>query len=159
MPVNRPLLTLALLCIGLLFVLCLPSESLAGNTHGKQLTIYDGRVAHVRGPWGDSWNHDSNGDVPMYADNSTRKLAYASVGGRGKGEILYNEQKMRGASPCTWDALIRHEKAHVQGYSHGEGRPPDGDGKREKDENRAYFSHVRPCHYPATAKNNYANKY
>ena len=158
MPVNRPLLTLALSCIGLLFVLCLPSESLAGNTHGKQLTIYDGRVAHVRGPWGHSWNHDSDGEVPMYAAH-THKLAYASVGGHGKGEILFNEKKMAGTSPCTWDSLIRHEKAHIQGFAHGEGRPPDGDGKRERNENRAYFAHVRPCEYPANPDNNFANKY
>jgi hypothetical protein len=130
------------------------------SSHGKQLTIYDGHVTRIHGPWGNSYAHDKNGLVPMYADDGMHKLAYTVAGGRGVSKIYYNEYKMRNATPCGWDQMIRHEKAHAKGFSHGEGRPPDGDGKKEKGENPAFYgTGLIHCHYPATADNRYANKY
>lgn len=147
----------AVIIIGVVFAVGMAK---AGDGHGNQLTIYDGHVAKVKGPWGPSWNHDKNGLVPMYADSSTRKLAYSQVGGRGKAWIKYNPQKMRNATPCGWDAMARHEKGHSKGFAHGDGRPPDGDGKKEKGENPAFYPTIPiHCHYPANPDNNFANKY
>lgn len=144
---------------------CLLAVLLAGpatgqGSYGKQLTIYNGHVARIHGPWGNSYTHDKDGKVPMYADGSMNAPASTRVGGDGKAWIRYDPKRMRNATPCGWDALIRHEKGHAKGFDHGTGRPPDGDGKREKGENPAYYGYVLThCHYPATAKNHYANKY
>jgi len=157
--VHRPPLKTALL---LALVASLLAALGSANAHGDQLTLYDGRVAHISGPTGDTFTPDENGLVPMYEKDSIRKMGYARMNSNGKAVIYFNERKMRasGATPCGWDSLLRHEKSHALGLSHGEGKPPDGDGVREKGENRAFYPTVPiHCDYPANPDNNFANKY
>lgn len=101
--------------------------------------IEDGHIATIRPPFGPGMR-----DADLRVPEHFRDLAPGYAGWEetynGVATIWYDPAYMRehGATSCGWRSLMRHERAHAAGWDHLQGRPPDGDGKREAGENAAY---------------------